>query len=223
VSTTHYYTRQLKVLARHLTAISGVQGLADHIPKAKTPHPRTEIATPAEIAAILAKAKPWQRVITLLAAHAGFRRGDCLRIAPIHYNAEQKTITIRQQKTDKQVVIPATESLARLLECAPEGSPETPFYALYRGGRITACGMNDSWRTLVKAAGISRPLWIHDMRRTLAVNLYELTKDLRAVEQILGHNSLISTVHYLEHRDPQKLAPMLRELTKPFTRKETVQ
>jgi site-specific recombinase XerD len=49
----------------------------------------------------------------------------------------------------------------------------------------------------------------------LAVSLYEISKDLRVVEQMLGHGSLNSTIHYLEHRDPEKLKPYLDALFIP--------
>ncbi len=59
-------------------------------------------------------------------------------------------------------------------------------------------------------------------RRTLAVSLYEVSKDLRVVEQMLGHQSLTSTVRYLEHRDPAKLKPYLDSIHKPTPERDPV-
>jgi integrase len=113
--------------------------------------------------------------------------------------------------------VPVSARLASLLETAPTHSPTTPFYALWKGDAITPHGVTSAWLTLKKKAGVNTGLWIHDLRRTLAVSLYEVSKDLRVVEQMLGHQSLTSTVRYLEHRDPGKLKPYLDAIHKPTT------
>jgi integrase len=154
-------------------------------------------------------------VVVLLAANAGLRRSDCLRVAPAHYNAEARTITIDQRKTGDTVSIPVTQALAHLLDHAPTKTPTTPFYELYRGKPISPDGLTSAWHALKKNAGVDGGLWLHDLRRTLAVSLYEISKDLRVVEQMLGHANLSSTVHYLEHRDPAKLRPYLDALFIP--------
>jgi integrase len=78
--------------------------------------------------------------------------------------------------------------------------------------------LNKSWNRLKKTTGADRALNFHDLRRTTAVALYEVSKDLRVVEQMLGHQSLGSTVRYLEHRDPAKLRPYLDSIHKPTGR-----
>jgi integrase len=216
-STTHCYVQCLRHLVAHIGAISGRPDLAGQVPRVRQGAPRTTITDPPELDQILAHAPRWLQTIILLAAHAGFRRSDCMRIAPIHYNAERRVITIDQQKTGLQVSVPVSDKLAQLLETAPSHSPATPFYALWKGDAITAHGVTSAWCTLKKKAGVTRGLWLHDLRRTLAVSLYEVSKDLRVVEQMLGHNSLGSTVRYLEHKDPQKLRPYLDAIQKPKT------
>ena len=187
------------------------------MPRVRQGAARTTICDPPELEKLLAAAPRWMQTIILLAAHAGFRRSDCMRIAPIHYNAEKRTITIDQQKTGTKVSVPVSQRLAQLLETAPTHSPTTPFYVLWKGDAITAHGVTSAWLTLKKKAGVNRQLWLHDLRRTLAVSMYEISKDLRVVEAMLGHNSLNSTVRYLEHKDPAKLRPYLEALQKPKT------
>jgi integrase len=206
---------QLRRLLRNIGNSIGRPDLPDELPTVRVPRPRTNIAEPGEIDALLAVSPAWMRCIILLAAHAGLRRSDCLAVAPIHYNAENRTLTLEQQRTKFTVAIPITEELAKLLEAAPAGSPATPFYALHRGSPITAPGLLTAWWRLKKKAGIDRHLWLHDLRRTLAVSLYEVSKDLRVVEQMLGHQSLTATARYLEHRDPAKLRPYLDALFIP--------
>jgi integrase/recombinase XerD len=155
------------------------------------------------------------KTIILLAAHAGFRRSDCLRIAPVHWNPIGRTITIAQQKTGQQITVPLSDKLTSWFEHTPEGDTATPFYQLHRGTPITPAGLNSAFAAARRRAKVNDQLTLHDLRRTLAVSLYEVSKDLRVVEQMLGHTSLGSTVHYLEHRDPAKLRPYLAALCKP--------
>ncbi len=82
-------------------------------------------------------------------------------------------------------------------------------------------GIGRAWQKAKKKAHANPSLWMHDLRRTAAVALYEVSKDLRVVEQMLGHKSLSSTITYLEHRDPGKLRPYLEAIYKPKT--ETIQ
>ena len=79
------------------------------------------------------------------------------------------------------------------------------------------------WAKLKKTARVNPELIIHDLRRSAAVALYEISKDLRMVEQLLGHENLSTTGRYLEHRDPGKLRPLLAQMWRPKGAKETVQ
>ena len=92
----------------------------------------------------------------------------------------------------------------------------------FRGKPIGSHTLAQQWKRLRKKAGVSQELWFHDLRRTSAVALYALTKDLTAVEAFLGHASLASTCGYLEHKDPGKLKPYIDQMWKPKG-KETVQ
>lgn len=143
-----------------------------------------------------------------------------MKASPINYNHEKQILTISQGKTGVAVSVPVTETLAGWLAQTPEGDPATPFYVLWRGKPISQAGFTSRWQTLKKITGVNPNLWLHDLRRTLAVSLYEVSKDLRVVEQMLGHRSLTSTAVYLEHRDPSKLKPYLDAM---FTPKGPVQ
>jgi integrase len=186
----------------------------------RRPSPRKIIATPQELAALLQHAPPWMRVLILLGAHAGLRISDALQTAPIHRDPEGNTITIEQKKTKQTCTLPLTDQLREMLDHAPDGDPRTPYHALYKGTTISSAGFTHAWQRLKKTAQVNRELWFHDLRRTLAVSLYEVSKDLRVTEHMLGHKSLASTMQYLEHRDAAKLRPYLQSL---FTPKGPVQ
>jgi integrase len=221
--TTRYIrTQRLKRLLSHIAEVTGIYEPLKAVSVCRRPGPRQIIATPDEIEALVRHAQPWLRGIVLLATHAGLRRSDCMRIAPMHYEAEKRQIAIQQKKTGRTVVVPVTETLAKWLDAAEPATITTPFYEAYRGKPITFQGLKGAWRTLKKRAKVNPELWLHDLRRTAAVTLYQLTKDLTAVEAFLGHASLSSTCGYLEHKDPGKLKPYIDQMWRPKG-KETVQ
>jgi integrase len=195
-----------------MSVISGVGHLLTIVPKVHKGPPRRVIATPDEITRVIAVAPGWLRCAILLAAHAAFRRSDCLRAAPIHYHSEAGVLTIQQEKTGHEVTVPVSTALQTILNSAPTGPPTTPFVELYRGRRVTKDMLDKTWQKVRRQSGINPQITFHDLRRTVAVALYEVSKDLRIVEQMLGHRSLHATIQYLEHRDPSKLKPYLDSL-----------
>jgi integrase/recombinase XerD len=213
---------RLKALLRWIAATAHTEDLSGEVMQPRRPDPRETILTQAEAAAILSAAAPWLKTLLLLALDLGLRRSDAIRVAPVHYHAEKGHVTIRQRKTGRTVQLPVTQRLAAWLARSSPDTPETPFYLAYRREPLSARGLNSAWNAVKKRAGINRELWFHDLRRTAAVQLYERTHDLRAVEQFLGHHSLKSTCAYLEHKDPHKLASYLETIWHPNP-KETIQ
>ena len=64
--------------------------------------------------------------------------------------------------------------------------------------RYPACGFFGMNHSLVKHVGLDPCAYgTHPMRRTKATLIYKRTKNLRAVQLLLGHAKLESTVRYL--------------------------
>jgi integrase len=59
------------------------------------------------------------------------------------------------------------------------------------------------WQQWKKQAGLPRDLRIHDLRRDAAHRAYEVCKDVREVQGMLGHERPVSTLHYLHQAAPQ--------------------
>jgi integrase len=222
-ATRYLRTRALIRVLNHITALTGRRDLLAAVIRVKRPRPRTTIATPEEIEKLLDAAPPWMKTIILLAAHAGLRRSDCMRLSPAHYDPQKRILCIDQKKTKRQVSVPVTDRLAKNLEAIETADRITPYYEQSRGKALRWSALDDHWNALKKKAGVNKHLWIHDLRRTAAVSLYQLTKDLTAVQHLLGHQSLNSTCDYLEHKDPAKLKPYLDQLWRPRTKDEVIQ
>jgi len=74
--------------------------------------------------------------------------------------------------------------------------PEEALFVNQLGSRLTRQGCWKIIRRLAQEAGIDGDLSPHMLRRSFAVHLLENGADVRAVQEMLGHASLQSTILY---------------------------
>ena len=141
-----------------------------------------------------------------LAIDSKLRASDLLkiRVADVSSNGKAHSrALISQKKTKQPVRFEITErtrlSIERWIEAAglksssylfPSRLHASPHLSLRQYAR-----MLDSW---VSGIGLDPTAYgTHSMRRTKATLIYRRTKNLRAVQLLLGHSKLDSTVRYL--------------------------
>src|SRR5581483_12509624 len=96
--------------------------------------------------------------------------------------------------------------IALIIESLPPGvNPITPIVNLLRPPRAgqtpgLSPRFTKQWKFLKKRLGIRPELRIHDLRRTLAEDVWNATHDIRAVQAQLGHRSPTTTARYLADR-----------------------
>lgn len=211
-STVAIRRRELARLLGFLIEHGANRELRRQLPKAPYPGPRTVIASDAEIEKLIATAKPWMRLWLTLTAGHGLRFHEAQRLRLADYNAQSNTFTHRT-KGNQTNTLPASDELKAFIDSLPKDTDRnTPLVDIAAGRHMTRANIYAKWERLKKHAGVNRFLRTHDLRRTLAVKVYELTHDLRAVQQTLGHTRLATTCLYLEHHDPEKIRPILNQL-----------
>lgn len=106
-------------------------------------------------------------------------------------------------KGDKQRIVPmgesAAEALKNYLACRPEPADrrtaETVF--LNRSGRpLSRISVFNMVKYQAMAAGVNKEISPHSFRHSFATHLIENGADLRAVQEMLGHESILTTEIY---------------------------
>lgn len=209
---TAYHRRRIVTKLLIMLEQFGAAKLANQLPRLRRPQARTVTASAREIQSLLREAPAWQKLFVTLAWQLGLRHAECYRVTPRSHDRENKTVTI-QRKGGQTQTLPTTPDTETLLAAAGDttGQEDRAYINILRGSTTNAKASRCAWWRLAKKAGADhiRP---HDLRRTLINATYNITRDLRAAQQIAGHQSLQSTVSYLAPLTPQELRDYQRLL-----------
>lgn len=131
-------------------------------------------------------------------------------------------------KGDKQRLVPIAETALRQLECYLEQRRTMPVSAEsadivflnQRGRKLTRVMIFTIIRQCAASAGIAKTVSPHTLRHSFATHLLQGGADIRAVQVLLGHESILTTEIYthLEMRDLRG-AMALHPLSHPDTHK----
>ena len=115
-------------------------------------------------------------------------------------------------KGKKERIVPfgrkAQESLRAYLgrrgELLPKGRGETAIFLNYRGTRLTPRSVERTVDKYLRQAALLRKISPHSLRHSFASHLLGRGADLRAIQELLGHESLATTQKYT-HLDLHQL------------------
>jgi len=122
-------------------------------------------------------------------------------VAPNGYTIERATV--RQRKTRRPVKFELTEQTRQAVEDYLRASGKKPDEFLFTGRpQVDHCMTTRQYARLVAewigSIGLDPRLFgTHSLRRTKATLIYRRTGNLRAVQLLLGHTKIESTVRYL--------------------------
>lgn len=192
----------LKYVLRYLIDAGAPHAIMQAIPRIVPPRPRAITYTDEERRQLIEAAPPFMRCMILLCSDVALRSGTAMQVTPRHYDRDARTISIAT-KGGTHVTLPTTDALDLLFAFVGRAHLDTPFVEQLHGGKITQHGLQAAFAALSKSVGI-RGKTLHDLRRTTAVRVMAITRDLRVVQHLLGHRNLDSTLYYLDH-DTQSL------------------
>lgn len=143
----------------------------------------------------------------LACAHAGLRSGTAAALCPSHV---QDGYIVVSTKKGMKTQTPLTDDLRTVLALAPNAIEPYVVQLSGKGWLNPMVEIGKRWRKWKKVCGVRPELHFHDLRRGLARRLYKQTGgDLRAVQSLLSHSNLASTLHYLDVQNKRVTADTL--------------
>ncbi len=131
----------------------------------------------------------------------GIRIGELVALNVSDVDVAKKQVQITGRATRGRAVTLTAEnvlaSLNQYLDLRAERSLATPALFVGRSGtRLTIYSIENIFKKHVRLAEIKRHVTPHSLRHTMAVQLVSSGADIREVQEILGHASILSTQVY---------------------------
>lgn len=222
----HLYDRGLSKtsVARALAAVRSLfrwlarRGVVDQNPAALVATPRLpkklpRVPTIEEINSVLDAGMPEQapfperdRVILELLYGCGLRNSELvgINLDDIHWSNE--AILVRG-KGRKQRLVPFGDTAAQAMRdylpvrqkmLADQKKTSTALSVNLRGGRLTTRSVGRIVKQIAIARGLSPDLHPHTLRHAFGTHMLEEGADLRAIQELLGHERLATTQRYTQ-------------------------
>ncbi|MBR1775968.1 site-specific integrase [bacterium] len=137
--------------------------------------------------------------LIICALQTGMRRGEIFNLKWYNIDFEYEFIELTETKSGKSRRIPISAKLMEVLNSVRNDNEEYVFV-----NPETNMPYNDikrSFHAVLKKAGIEN-FRFHDLRHTAATRMLEKGADIRTVQEILGHSSVLVTQRYT-HSTPQ--------------------
>lgn len=162
------------------------------VPRVKKPHAHPRPCPDRYIAAAMEKATTSERLMIRLGAECGLRRGEIARVHSDDVVADSagRSLIVRG-KGDKQRIVPLPDDLACIIMDAHGYLFPGRF-----GGHVEESYVGDHISHLLPDG-----YGAHTLRHRFATVTYATTHDLFVVAELLGHESVETTEHYVAMPD----------------------
>lgn len=169
------------------------------VPRVKKPHAHPRPCPDKYITAAMEKATAAEKLMIRFGAECGLRRGEIARVHSDDVVADSAGHSlIVRGKGDKQRIVPLPDDLAAIVMDANGYL----FHGRF-GGHVEESYIGDHISHLLPAGYAA-----HTLRHRFATTAYAATHDLFVVAELLGHESVETTEHYVAMPDGR-----LREAT----------
>ena len=172
-----------------------------YIPFARKQQTLPDILTREEVECLLsAVAIPMHKMALTAIYSAGLRISEAVNLTIHDIDSKNGVICVRQGKNKKDRYVPLSSRL--LLELRDYWRAYRPTYWLFPGQNPSRPIHVRSVRYIFSAAkakvGIKNGATVHGLRHAFATHLLEAGTDILDIKQLLGHNSIASTLRYIQ-------------------------
>lgn len=157
-----------------------------------------EVMSKKEVKAVFHNIKNEKHLAMITTIYAlGLRSGELIGLRINDISGERKTIHIHNAKGNKDRILPLPAKLHTLLQ--DYFRKYNPVEFLFNGqsnGAYSAESLRKVFKTACAKAGFSKKFTLHTLRHSYATHLLESGTDVRIIQQLLGHNSIKTTMIY---------------------------
>jgi integrase/recombinase XerC len=157
-----------------------------------------------------ARADARTRLMMRLAAEAGLRRGEVARVqtSDVLDGIDGARLVVNG-KGGKVRILPISDSLADAIRQGASGhTPGAPAQGWLFPRWGDGVHVSEQYVGLLVAAALPGQWTMHSLRHRMASRAYRGTRNLRAVQMLLGHSSIATTERYLAVDDSEMRAAM---------------
>ena len=130
---------------------------------------------------------------------SGLRAGETTRLEVGDVDFEKRMLLIRESKWGKDRIVPVSKVAMSFLDSWLKGRKRQRAKLVFPGhhGPMTLEGLNRRFKEWAEKAGVKKKhLSLHSIRHATATHLLENGANVRYVQELLGHESLQTTVRY---------------------------
>ena len=144
----------------------------------------------------------------------GLRVGELARLRVRDWEAQRRELRVLG-KGSKERILPVPAKAREALEAwlalrERAGLLGQPLFTNARGGALSDRGVRVILRRRMLVAGIARAASPHTLRHSYATHLLDADVDLRAIQELLGHERLSTTQRYT-HVSAERLSRVYRQ------------
>ncbi len=160
----------------------------------------------------------WVAVLAILYG-TGIRRGELARLNLSDWDRDEGALRVDGRKTGRQRCVPVPDMVGHCIEAyLPQRHnqlehwgvmEQTALFIKQDGSRLGGRAISAGMHRIAHRAGILL-ISLHQFRHTCASDLLQAGLALPVVKQLLGHQTVTTTVRYLDITDPQRVEAIRR-------------
>lgn len=148
-------------------------------------------------AAILSAAEKDLHDIIIVAIDTGLRLGEIIKLTGSHIAGGAIVLQSEDTKTGNARVVPVTDRAFDILESRMSSRPEEALlFTSWAGKPLKSSNVSKAFTGLRRAAGFNNKVTFHCLRHTFATRYLAEGGNIRKLQQILGHASIVTTERY---------------------------
>ena len=168
------------------------------LPRAKKPHQLPTVFSESEIVSIIKASDNLKHKTILCMAYAGgLRVSEIVNLKIYDIDSKRMVILLRQAKGKKDRIVMLSEKLLIMLRAYfKKYKPKVWLFEGRYGEQYSTRSISKVVEECKQKAKVHKKGSIHAMRHSFATHLLEGGTDLISIKQLLGHNSLRTTMQY---------------------------